>query len=125
MITRRVTAAAAGLLIAGTTLVTGATQASASGNGVGWYGVWADNVAVRADSSEECDLYPGPGNCPNVVDRVNSSSIVYVYCQNSTGTNVGGNPYWVWVQTLNGNYGWMASYYIENASNRIDGVPDC
>jgi hypothetical protein len=124
--TRRAAAAATALLVAGTTFVTvGAPEAAASGHGAGFYGVWADNVAVRADSSEQCDLYPGPGNCPQVVDHVYSWSVVEVRCQNSTGTRVGGNPYWVWISSPNGTLGWMASYYIENATNRIDGVPDC
>ena len=123
---RRVAAAATGLLVAGTTFVTvGAPEAAATGHGEGFYGVWADNVAVRADSSEHCDLYPGPTSCPYVNDRVHSWSVVYVYCQNGTGTPVGGNPYWVWVSTPNGQLGWMASYYIENATNRIDGLDDC
>ncbi|MEU0094289.1 hypothetical protein [Kribbella sp. NPDC006257] len=123
---RRASAAATGLLIAGITFVTaGAPQAAAAGHGAGFYGVWADNVSVRADSSEECDLYPGPGNCPRVIDHVNSWSVVKVFCQNGTGTVVGGNPYWLWVSTPNGIYGWMASYYVENATNRIDGLEDC
>jgi hypothetical protein len=125
-IVRRSVAAATGLLVAGTTFVTvGAPTAAATGHGEGFYGVWADNVSVRADSSEQCDLYPGPSNCPDVIDHVNSWSVVYIYCQNSTGTNIGGNPYWVWVSTPNGIRGWMASYYIENATNRIDGLADC
>jgi hypothetical protein len=125
MIVRRVTAAAAGLLLAATTLVAGSTEANASGSGPGWYGIWANGVAVRADSNDECDLYPGPGNCPHVLERLNAGQIVYVHCQKATGTVVGGNPYWLWVHTLNSNYGWIASYYTDNPTNRIDGLADC
>ncbi|GIG55923.1 hypothetical protein Lfu02_02950 [Longispora fulva] len=112
-------------LVATTGAVAGGTPAFASGHGEGWYQVWGTNIAVRADTGEQCDLRPGPWNCPTVVTRVSAPQNVYVRCQNSTGQVVGGNPYWVWVNTYDGEFGWMASYYLTNASNRIDGVPDC
>jgi hypothetical protein len=99
--------------------------ANASGHGPGWYGVTANGVAVRAEASEECSLRPSPTNCPRVLYRVNAGQQVYVVCQNGFGQVVGGNPYWVWVYATNREAGWMASYYTNNASNRIDGVPDC
>jgi hypothetical protein len=122
---RRIAAAGTGLLVAGTTFVTvGAPEAAAAGHGVGFYGVWGDNVSVRT-GGEWCYLYPGPDSCTSVVDHVNSWSVVKIFCQNDTGTVVGGNPYWVWVETPNNIRGWMASYYIENASNSIDGLERC
>jgi hypothetical protein len=99
--------------------------ANASGHGPGWYGVTANGVAVRQETGEECSLYPGPTTCPNVLYRVNAGQQVNVVCQNGTGAVVGGNPYWVWVNAAGQRAGWMASYYTNNASNRIDGVPDC
>jgi hypothetical protein len=125
-ITRRAAAAAAGLVVAGTSFVTvGAPTASAAGHGEGFYGVWADNVAVRANSNDECNLYPSPTQCAHVIDHVNSWSVVQVFCQNPNGYKVGGNPYWLWVSTPNGEWGWMASYYVENATNKIDGLDIC
>jgi hypothetical protein len=118
-------AAGTGLLIAGTTFVTvGAPTASAAGHGEGFYGVWADSVSVRI-GGEQCSLYPGPDTCPIVLDHVNSWSVVRIFCQVSTGTVVGGNPYWVWVETPNNIRGYMSSYYIENATNSIDGLREC
>jgi hypothetical protein len=114
--------------VAGATLILmmgSVAVANASGHGEGWYGVTANNVAVRADLSEECDLYPGPTWCHTVLYRVNAGQQVYLTCQNSTGDVVGGNPYWVWAHAANQDSGWMASYYIKNASNRIDGLADC
>ncbi|MEV6416580.1 hypothetical protein [Kribbella sp. NPDC051718] len=122
---RRIAAAGTGLLLAGTTFVTvGASTASAAGHGAGFYGVWGDGVAVRT-GGEQCSLYPGPFNCSNIVDYVNNWSVVRIFCQVSTGTVVGGNPYWVWVETPNNIRGYMSSYYIENATNSIDGLEEC
>ncbi|WP_248502675.1 hypothetical protein [Streptomyces sp. D2-8] len=57
------------------------------------------------------------------VTRPVSWDEVLVYCQ-IPGQSVGGNPYWVMVQPRGWDkYGIMSSYYIENNTNWIDGVP--
>ncbi|MCT9081533.1 hypothetical protein [Streptomyces fulvoviolaceus] len=121
------TAAAAGAVViaaAGAGLST-AGVAHADGHGVGSYGVWGTNVNVRWNNSEWCSLYPSTANCPTVRDRVSHPESVWVYCQQEGGQTVGGNPYWVWVLTPRGERGYMASYYISNVTNWIDGVPLC
>jgi hypothetical protein len=93
-----------------------------SGHGTGYYGVWATNVNVRAESTA-CYNYPSTTNCTPVIQQVSSPQQVWVYCQKA-GQTIGINPYWVLVDTSQ-NLGWMASYYIDNATNWIDGVPVC
>lgn len=95
-----------------------------SGNGPGWYGVWATGVNVRRDSSEQCSDFPSTTYCPYIVTKVSAPQAVYVHCQ-QPGQTVGGNPYWVWINTASNHRGWMASYYTNNATNWIDGVPIC
>lgn len=57
--------------------------------------------------------------------RARAGETVTVICQ-QPGQTVGGNPYWVLVSTTNGNHmGFMASYYIKNTTNWIDGVGRC
>lgn len=121
---RVVTAVAGALLCVAAPLVSGASAAHATGHGQGWYGIWGNNVNVRERVSADCFLYPSVGNCPDIVGQVNSWNNAYVWCQ-QLGQSVGGNPYWVWVSADNGLDGWMSSYYIENSSNKIDGVPQC
>ena len=113
-----VTAAAT---LAATVLV--AAPAQASGYGVGWYGVWAYGVNVRADQSEQCYDFPGPLRCPRIVTTVSAPQQVYLTCQKA-GETVGGNPYWVFMN-MPGFTGWMASYYTNNATDWIDGLPVC
>ncbi|MHC3474552.1 hypothetical protein ACYF6T_38475 [Streptomyces sp. 7R007] len=123
---RKKTIAAAGAVVLAATgagLVTAGT-AHAAGHGVDYYGVWATHVNVRKDVPEECSLYPSTTNCPVIVDTVSTPERVYVLCQ-QLGQTVGGNPYWVWVRTPRGNLGYMASYYTDNPTNKIDGVPIC
>ncbi|MGW0846772.1 hypothetical protein ACWD26_43000 [Streptomyces sp. NPDC002787] len=112
------------LAVAGVGLSTAGT-AHADGHGEGYYGVWAANVNVRSITSEQCYLWPSASNCPSVVDRVSSPESVWVYCQTEGSQTVGGNPYWVNVRTARGQSGYMASYYISNVTNWIDGVPQC
>lgn len=102
--------------------VTDAVQPQ-SGHGVGWYGVWGTGVNVRKDSSEQCNSFPGPGNCPTILTTVSAPEAVYVRCQ-KLGEWVAINPYWVFI-SVRGHRGWMASYYIDNDTNWIDGVPAC
>ncbi|HZM80336.1 MAG TPA: hypothetical protein VFC19_31760 [Candidatus Limnocylindrales bacterium] len=93
-----------------------------SGHGIGWYGVWATNVNVRQNNSA-CAYYPSTTNCPVILTTVSAPEQVYVYCQKA-GQTIVINPYWVYVYA-HGYIGWMASYYIDNATNWIDGVPYC
>ncbi|MFI6038534.1 hypothetical protein ACIBBD_31260 [Streptomyces sp. NPDC051315] len=111
------------LATAGTVVGTAGT-AHADGHGVGWYGVWATGVNIRA-GGEFCHLYPSTWECDRIVNQVSAPEAVYVYCQEYGGQSVGGNPYWLWVAPTHGERGWMASYYIDNVTNWIDGVPDC
>ncbi|MET7708356.1 hypothetical protein [Micromonospora sp. NPDC005413] len=113
--------ATAAATLAATALV--ATPAQAAGHGEGWYGVWASNVNVRQDSSEQCYDAPAPWACPNILTKVSAPQQVYIVCQKA-GETVGGNPYWVMVRA-NGVQGWMASYYTNNATNWIDGLDIC
>ncbi|MDX2548887.1 hypothetical protein ACOT81_00180 [Streptomyces sp. WI04-05B] len=107
-------------------LVVGAAGAAhATGHGEGFYGVWGSGINVRAGGGEQCYLYPSASNCPDVQTTVGSPAQVYVYCQQEGAQVVGGNPYWVWVLTASGHRGYMASYYIVNTTNWIDGVPAC
>lgn len=116
-------AAGAAALAAG--LLAGASgTAHADGRGPNWYGVWASSVNVRT-GGEQCHLWPSTSTCPIVKETVSAPRTVYVHCQTEGSQTVGGNPYWVWVQTTNGSYGFMASYYIQNQTNWIDGVPQC
>ncbi|MEU6314800.1 hypothetical protein [Streptomyces sp. NPDC047014] len=112
--------------LAATALVLGtAGSAHATGHGEGYYGVWASGVNVRAGGGEQCSLYPSAANCPSIQTTVSNPAQVWVYCQQGGAQVVGGNPYWLWVRTASGHRGYMASYYIDNASNWIDGVPTC
>ncbi|KOX20702.1 hypothetical protein ADL06_27075 [Streptomyces sp. NRRL F-6491] len=120
----RVTTAVAATALAAGTLTGAAGTAHADGRGVGWYGVWASNVNLRT-GGEECQLRPGTVNCFRVVNQVSAPAAVYVYCQTYGVESVGGNPYWLWVMPTHGERGYMSSYYIDNASNWIDGVPEC
>ncbi|MER7639224.1 MULTISPECIES: hypothetical protein [unclassified Streptomyces] len=119
IITAALATVAAGIL--------GAPAAHADGHGVGVYGVWANSVNVRdnAPGTTGCGVYPSVANCPSVQTKVNAGETVTVICQ-QPGQTVGGNPYWVLVSTTNGNHmGYMASYYIKNTTNWIDGVGRC
>ncbi len=112
-------AAAAALALVFTT----AESASADGHGRGYYGVWADGVNIRDVNEGNCFNAPSTANCPTVIGQINSWDDVFIYCQ-IPGQSVGGNPYWVMVQPRGwSKYGVMSSYYIENNSNWIDGVP--
>jgi len=123
LLRRLATVAGTAVLTAAALLVAPGT-AQADGHGIDHYGVWATGVNVR-DGGEFCQLYPGPFYCDRIVATVSAPKVVWVYCQQEGGLTVGGNPYWVWVMTENGTRGWMASYYIKNQSNWIDGVPNC
>ncbi|WP_059005609.1 hypothetical protein [Streptomyces specialis] len=104
-----------------------AAPAHATGHGPGNYGVWASNVNVRDNwgNPAACENYPSPTNCPNVLVKLSPPAQVYVQCQ-TVGQTVGGNPYWVRVFVSSASEtGYMASYYIDNATNWIDGVPAC
>lgn len=122
---RALTAVAGALLGVAAPLVSGASAAHATGHGVGWYGIWGNNVTVR-DGGYACHTYPAVGTCTSIKGYVNSWHNAFVWCQKA-GQTVGGNPYWVYVTTdTNPQFGgFMASYYIENSSNWIDGVPPC
>ncbi|MFB6893559.1 hypothetical protein ACFCX4_30055 [Kitasatospora sp. NPDC056327] len=122
--TRRSAAAAGAVLLAttGLGLATGGT-AHASGHGEGWYGVWASDVNLRR-GGEGCYLWPSVTECFIVDGTVSAPAQVWVYCQTVGGQVVGGNPYWVWVRTADGRRGYIASYFIDNVTNWIDGVPD-
>ncbi|ANJ06098.1 hypothetical protein GCM10010220_12310 [Streptomyces parvulus] len=123
---RTAAAAVASTAVAAAGLVFGtAGSAHATGHGEGYYGVWASGVNVRAGGGEQCYLYPSAANCPTVQTTVSSPAQVWVYCQQEGAQSVGGNPYWVWVLTASGHRGYMASYYTDNATNWIDGVPSC
>ncbi|MFF8280983.1 hypothetical protein ACF05T_33830 [Streptomyces lateritius] len=126
---RNIRAAAAAMTataVAATGLVLGtAGSAHATGHGEGYYGVWASGVNVRDGGGETCYLYPSVANCPTVQTTVSNPAQVWVYCQEEGAQVVGGNPYWVRVRTASGHRGYMASYYIDNATNWIDGVRDC
>jgi hypothetical protein len=121
---KRPRAIAFGVLGVILTIATTATPAHASGYGQGWYGVWATNVNVREGGDPTCDNYPSTTNCPNIRTTVSAPEQVWVYCQKA-GQTIGGNPYWLIVVNANGVPGWMASYYTDNATNWIDGVPGC
>ncbi|MEU6306457.1 hypothetical protein PGH47_23145 [Streptomyces sp. HUAS 31] len=113
-------------VIAATGLVFGtAGSAHATGHGPGNYGVWASGVNVRAGGGEQCYLYPSAANCPDIQTTVSNPTQVWVYCQQEGAQSVGGNPYWVWVLTPSGHRGYMASYYIDNVTNSIDGLERC
>lgn len=104
-------------------VLTTSQSASAAGHGRGWYGVWADGVNIRDMTEGNCATSPSTANCPSIVGQINSWDEVLVYCQ-IPGQSVGGNPYWVMVAPRGWDkYGIMSSYYIENSSNWIDGVP--
>ncbi|MCX4817657.1 hypothetical protein OG601_44485 [Streptomyces sp. NBC_01239] len=47
-------------------------------------------------------MYPSVANCPSVQTKVNAGETVTVICQ-QPGQTVGGNPYWVLVNTTNGS----------------------
>ncbi|MFD5629131.1 MULTISPECIES: hypothetical protein [unclassified Streptomyces] len=118
--------AMASTVVATAGLVVGtAGAAQATGHGEGYYGVWASGINVRDGGGELCYLYPSTANCPTVQTTVSSPAQVWVYCQQEGAQSVGGNPYWVWVLTPSGHRGYMASYYTDNATNWIDGVPNC
>ncbi|MFD7247001.1 MULTISPECIES: hypothetical protein [Streptomyces] len=119
---RRTTAA---LAVAGALalVVTTSQSAAADGHGKGWYGVWADGVNVRDINEGNCIHAPSTSNCPTVLGQINSWDEVLVYCQ-IPGQSVGGNPYWLMVQPRGWTkYGIISSYYVENNTNWIDGVP--
>ncbi|MGW6545667.1 hypothetical protein ACWGBH_22860 [Streptomyces massasporeus] len=119
---RRTTAA---LAVAGALalVVTTSQSAAADGHGKGWYGVWADGVNVRDINEGDCIHAPSTSNCPTVLGQINSWDEVLVYCQ-VPGQSVGGNPYWLMVQPRGWTkYGIISSYYVENSTNWIDGVP--
>ncbi|MGZ3103649.1 hypothetical protein [Streptomyces sp. H72] len=122
--TRAATVIGAIALAATGTLTGAAGTAHADGHGVGWYGVWASGVNLRT-GGEACQLRPGTVNCFRIVNQVSAPEAVYVYCQTYGIESVGGNPYWLWVMPTHGERGYMSSYYIDNASNWIDGVPEC
>ncbi|MFE0477936.1 hypothetical protein ACFW2V_40720 [Streptomyces sp. NPDC058947] len=103
-------------------VVTTAQSAAADGHGRGWYGVWANGVNVRSIDGD-CIHAPSTTNCPSIIGQLNSWDEVMVYCQ-VPGQSVGGNPYWLMVQPRGwSQYGIMSSYYVENTTNWIDGVP--
>ncbi|MBW8737379.1 MAG: hypothetical protein JF621_09710 [Streptomyces turgidiscabies] len=103
-------------------VVTASQSAAAEGHGRGWYGVWADGVNVRDVTEGNCFESPSTSNCP-VMGQINSWDEVLVYCQ-IPGQSVGGNPYWVMVSPRGWDkYGIISSYYLENSTNWIDGVP--
>ncbi|MEV7341866.1 hypothetical protein [Streptomyces sp. NPDC093544] len=114
-------AAAGALALVGTS----APNAAADGHGIGYYGLWATGVNVREMYPiDSCWDYPSPANCPDVLGQVGAPTQVFVRCQ-IPGQPVGGNPYWVVVEVPGwSKYGVMASYYLDNSSNWIDGVPD-
>ncbi|WP_210593499.1 hypothetical protein [Streptomyces sp. GESEQ-35] len=116
------------LAAAGALALVGATAptAAADGHGQGYYGVWASNVNVREVYPDACWDHPSTTNCPSVLGQVSAPTEVFVRCQ-FPGQTIGGNPYWVVVEVPGWtHYGVMPSYYIDNASNWIDGVPtDC
>ncbi|TKT06797.1 hypothetical protein E4U92_26045 [Streptomyces galbus] len=114
---------ATALAVTGTLAGTAGT-AHADGHGKGWYAVWGTNVNLRT-GGEECQLRPGTVNCFRVVNQVSAPEAVYVYCQSYGIESVGGNPYWLWVMPTHGERGYMSSYYIDNVTNWIDGVPEC
>ncbi|MFE4212843.1 hypothetical protein [Streptomyces sp. NPDC056844] len=100
--------------------------AHADGHGVGGYGVWANSVNVRdnAPGSTGCGIRPSVAACPSVQTQVNAGDVVTVICQ-QPGQTVGGNPYWVLVSAPDRHMGFMASYYLTNRTNWIDGVGLC
>ncbi|MDQ0718339.1 hypothetical protein QFZ55_007791 [Streptomyces luteogriseus] len=104
-------------------VITTSQSAAADGHGKGWYGVWADGVNVRDINGGNCIHAPSTSNCPTVLGQINSWDEVLVYCQ-IPGQSVGGNPYWLMVQPRGWTkYGIISSYYVENSTNWIDGVP--
>ncbi|KUO12681.1 hypothetical protein [Streptomyces sp. DSM 15324] len=121
---RTLASAACALALAAGTLLGTAATAHADGHGSGWYGVWAANVNIRT-GGEWCQIAPSVDRCPNVQAQVGAPRAVFVYCQVEGDQVVGGNPYWVWVATTDNTRGYMASYYLNNRTDWIDGLPLC
>ncbi|MEU6172062.1 hypothetical protein ABZ832_09035 [Streptantibioticus parmotrematis] len=100
----------------------------ADGHGPGMYEVWATDVNVRdpVDEAHElaCNSSPSTTNCGAVVATLSSPETVYVACQ-QPGETIGGNPYWLSVRIGAELWGWMASYYVKNHTDSIDGLPRC
>lgn len=112
------------------TAAAGTTQAAAhrsvvsphDGHGQGIYYVWT-TVNLR-NSNPTCHNYPSTWNCP-LEGSVPAGAAINITCQDP-GESINGNPYWVWAYVFEtGQYGFLASYFVENSTNWIDGVPLC
>jgi hypothetical protein len=91
------------------------------GHGPGIYYVWT-TVNVRSSNSA-CHSYPSTWNCP-LEGQLPAGEVIDITCQDP-GESINGNPYWVWGFTAKGQYGFIASYFVENSTNKIDNVPLC
>ena len=80
------------------------------------------NVIVRTGGGVACVNYPSTTNCPTFVQYVQGGNSVTVFCQ-TRGQTVGTNPWWVYLRTAQGRYGFMASWWIDYPYNVLPGVP--
>ncbi|WIX81237.1 hypothetical protein QRX50_10965 [Amycolatopsis carbonis] len=90
------------------------------------YHTWAADVNARGGGEvhwSQCANYPSTTNCDWVIGKVSQDWGLDVICQRA-GQTIGGNPYWVLVDTHvpAGAYAyqaWIASYYIDYPSNQL------
>lgn len=87
--------------------------------------VWATDVNVRDNPGNPglCDGFPSTANCPAVAGKLQPGQPFEAICQND-GQTISGNPWWVYIQRGD-TRGYIASYYVDNASNQLPGVPVC
>lgn len=119
--------------IAATALVTTAGTASAvappaqerPASAAATFTVWATDVNVRDNPGNPavCDGFPSVANCPAVAGKLQPGMRFTAVCQND-GQSISGNPWWVYIQ-LGDTRGYIASYYVDVASNQLPGVPVC
>ncbi|MBC9727545.1 hypothetical protein [Streptomyces sp. TRM68367] len=118
-------ATAALALAASASVAVGGTATAADSGAQAQYTVWATDVNVRDNPNDVavCDNNPSPANCPRVVGQLQPNQPFEAVCQNQ-GQVVGGNEWWVLAERGD-MLGWIASYYVDHAANKLPDVPEC
>jgi hypothetical protein len=80
-------------------------------------------LAIRQNNGS-CVQHPSTANCPPTGTKVSSGAVLTVFCQKQ-GQTVGSNPYWLYLETRSGVFGWLPSWYIDYPANRLPNVPNC